>query len=90
MLFRFKYFLSIRQIAKKRMIIKAFLILITGKFAAVNAILLIRSAGIFANVIKNVEINGTGGSSAAINPRIVTGATNGAANIFAKIEVIDR
>ena len=68
-------------------ITNALLILITGKSAAANAIFDINVAGILAIKIRSGAI---GGMIAEIKPKIVTGATKGAANTFAKIEVIER
>ena len=67
--------------------IRVLFIWITGKDAALYAMAVIKLAGIPAKPINHGAI---GGISAAINPRIVTGATSGAAKTFAKIEVIDR
>lgn len=67
--------------------IKALFIWITGKLAAVQAIFVISIAG---NLARNMRNGATGGKSAATKPKIVTGATRGAANTFAKIEVIDK
>ena len=71
----------------KAMIKNALFICITGGLAARKAILVIRLEN---NLAIGIRSGAVGGNMAEMKPRIVIGATNGAAMAFAAIEVRDK